>query len=57
MKDQTLEAVDENLLKTGKFLERITSNSKELQCLHHFTQCQDVIKWLREVTKGKWENL
>jgi len=57
MKDQTLEVVDDNLLKTGKFLENISSDPGKLQCLNYFAKCQEVIKWLREVTKGKWENL
>ena len=52
MKDQTLAAVDENLVKTGKFLKNISSDSKKLQCLNYFAQCQEVIKWLRDVTNG-----
>ena len=57
MKHQTLAAVDENLVKTGKFLENISSDPRKLQCLNYFAKCQEVIKWLREVTKGKWKNL
>ena len=53
MKDQTLAAVDEKLVKTGKFLENISSDPKKLQCLHYFVQCQKVIQWLRDVTNGK----
>ena len=52
MKDQTLASVDENLIKTGKFLEDISSNRKKLDCLSCFAQCQEIIKWLRDVTKG-----
>ena len=52
MKDQTLASVDENLIKTGKFLEDISSNRKKLDCLACFAQCQEVIIWLRDVTKG-----
>ena len=55
MKDQTLAAVDENLVKTGKFLEDISSDPRKLQCLNHFAQCQEIIQWLRDVTNGKWE--
>ena len=55
MKDQTLAAVNQELVKTGKFLESISSDPRKLQCLHHFAQCQEVIKWLRKVTKGKWK--
>ena len=57
MKDQTLVAVDENLLKTEELLENISSDPRKLQCLNYFAKCQEVIKWLREVTKGKWKNL
>ena len=52
MKDQTLASVDDNLIKTGKFLEDISSNPRKLKCLDCFAQCQEVIKWLRVVTKG-----
>ena len=52
MKDQTLASVDDNLIKTGKFLEDISSNPRRLECLDCFAQCQEVIKWLRDVTKG-----
>ena len=55
MKDQTLAAVDENLVKTGKFLENISSDPRKLQCLNYFAQCQEVIKWLRDVTNGEQE--
>ena len=51
-KDQTLESVDEKLIKTGKFLEDISSNARKLECLDCFAQCQEVIMWLRDVTKG-----
>jgi len=57
MKDQMLEAVDEKLVTTGKFLEDISSDSRKLQCLNYFAQCQEVIKWLRDVTSGRWEQL
>ena len=36
MKDQTLASVDENLIKTGKFLEDISTNRKKLDCLACF---------------------
>ena len=52
MKHQTLAAVDENLVKIGKFLENISSDPRKLQCLNYFVQCQEVIKWLRDVTNG-----
>ena len=54
MKDQTLESVDEKLVTTGKFLDNITSDSKKLECLNRFAQCQKVIMWLRDVTNGTY---
>ena len=57
MKDQILAAVDEKLVKTGKFLEDISSDPRKVQCLKHFVQCQEVIQWLREATNGKGNNL
>jgi len=53
MKDQTLAAVDENLVKTGKFLENISSDPRKLQCLNYFAQCQELTKWLRDVSNGE----
>ena len=52
-KDQTIEEVDEKLVEAGKFLKDISSNRKKLDCLAYFAQCQEVIVWLRDVTKGK----
>jgi len=57
MKDQMLATVDEKLVKTGKFLEDISSDPRKVQCLNHFVQCQEVIQWLREATNGKGNNL
>ena len=54
MQDQTLETVDEKLVKTGQFLEGISSDSKKLECLKCFAKCQEVIKWLRDVTNGTY---
>ena len=54
MKDQTLETVDEKLVKTGRFLKDISSDPRKLECLKCFAECQEVIKWLRDVTKGMY---
>ena len=54
MKDQTLETVDEKLVKTGQFLKDISSDPRKLECLKCFAECQEVIKWLRGVTKGMY---
>ena len=57
MKDQTLASVDDKLVKAGRFLEDISSNSGKLECLVCFSECQNVIKWLKDVTNGKWNRL
>jgi hypothetical protein len=51
MKDQTLQTVNENLIKTGQFLEDVTRNPGKLQCLQIFARCHEVIEWILEVTK------
>ena len=45
--------MDEKLVRAGKFLEDISSDPGKLQCLNQFIKCQEVIKWLRNVTSGK----
>ena len=55
MKEQTLDSVDKTFVKIGKFLEEISSDPKKLECLNCFAQCQEVIKWLRDVTSGKYK--
>ena len=54
MKDQTLASVDDKLVRAGRFLEDISSNPGKLECLVCFSKCQNVIKWLRDETNGKW---
>ena len=52
MKDQTLAAVSDDLIKTGEFLVEVKTNPEKLQCLKTFGKCQEVIRWIEEVTKG-----
>ena len=55
MKDQSLQMVnDKNLVGVGQFLMSfITGQHKEkLSCIESFINCQDVVQWLRVVTKG-----
>lgn len=56
MKDQTLASVDDKLVRAGRFLEDISSNPGKLECVC-FSECQNVIGWLRDVTNGKWNRL
>ena len=52
MENQTLKDVDDSLMETGKFLEDVAKESKKVKCLERFSRCQDIVKWLKEVTKG-----
>ena len=54
MKDQTLQVIDESLVGVGQFLQSfmIGQHREKLRCLETFIMCQDVVQWLREVTKG-----
>ena len=54
MQGQTLETVDEKLVKTALFLEDISSDPRKLECLKCFAECQEVIKWLRDETNGTY---
>ena len=53
MENETLETMDEKLVNAGKFLQDIGSDPRKLKCLKSFAECKEVIKWLRNVTKGK----
>ena len=52
MKDQTLQDVDDSLIEAGKFLEDVAREPRKVRCLMTFAQCQDIVKWLKEVTNG-----
>lgn len=52
MKDQTLQDVDESLIEAGRFLEDVAREPRKVRCLERFAQCQDIVNWLKEVTKG-----
>lgn len=50
--DQCLQFVDDSLLKTGEFLHRISSDNIKLHTLETFSECQHLIKWIRNQTKS-----
>ena len=52
MKDQTLKDVDDRLIEAGRFMEDVAKEPSKVQCLERFARCQDIVKWLKEVTKG-----
>ena len=55
MKDQTLQVVDESLVKAGLFLKSFVTgqHGEKLHCLEVFIKCQNLMQWLKEETKGK----
>ena len=52
MKDQTLRDVNDSLIEAGKFMKEVAEEPSKVQCLETFAQCQDIVKWLKEITKG-----
>ena len=50
-KDNAIKSVSDELLKAGKLLERITPTRR--RCLMKFTECFELVTWLRESIKGK----
>jgi hypothetical protein len=52
MKDQTLKDVDDSLIEAGKFMEDVAEEPDKVRCLERFAKCKEIVKWLKEVTKG-----
>ncbi len=55
MRGQTLMDVDDGLIQTGRFLKDIAHDRHRVECLEAFAKCQNVVSWLKEVTKGTIE--
>lgn len=53
MHDQPLKSIDVSLINAGKFLDEFITNTRKLRCLETFSECTDIIEWLRKETKGK----
>ena len=51
MKDQTLADIDEKLVDAGIFLSEFTG--RKLECITKFSECQDIVQWIRETTRGE----
>ncbi len=49
--NQTINSVNDNLLNAGELLEEV--NEKRRSCLTTFTNCFNLVTWLRESIKGK----
>ena len=52
MRDQTLEAIDQNVVIAAKFLQEFASDKKKRDCLTAFAECQKIVDWIRKQTKG-----
>lgn len=52
MKDQTLQAIDESVVKAAKFLEDFANDPKKSECLIAYAESQKIVKWIRKETKG-----
>ena len=51
MKDQTLADIDEKLVGAGRFLSEFAG--RKLECITKFSECQDIVQWIRNTTKGE----
>ena len=52
METSELSTISDELIKTGQFLNSITSNKDKELCLSTFLGCLEIREWLRSVTKG-----
>ncbi len=50
-KDKAINSVSDELLEAGKLLEKVTPERRS--CLTTFTNCFELVTWLRESIKGK----
>ncbi len=55
VKDKSLAFIDGSFVETGYFLEGISSRKRK--CLQVFTECQSIVKWIRNETKGGFQLL
>ena len=51
MKDQTLADMNDDLVETCEFLGTFTG--EKLRCVMKFSQCQEIVKWIKETTDGE----
>ena len=52
MKDSTLDDIDQNLTDAKSFLEEFTKDAWKLNCLESFSNCMNIVDWIRKVSKG-----
>ena len=47
-----LKDVSDTLIQSGESLMQLVSNQKKMDCLEAFSECQEIVGWIREITKG-----
>lgn len=53
MKELSLSKIDCKLMDAKSFLEQVTADSKQLECLRQFAACSSIVEWIRKETTGK----
>lgn len=49
---QPLSSINEKLIQAGEFLKLLQNDKRRLHSLRVFTQCTNIIDWIRKYTKG-----
>ena len=57
LEGKTLQYVDDNLIETGQFLDDIAHDSKKIECLEKFLECQTLVKWLRTTAPNGMQDI
>ena len=52
VRDKSLAFIDESFVETGYFLKGVSSRKRK--CLQVFTECQSIVNWIRNETKGEF---
>ena len=52
MHDKSLLFIDDDLVQTGNFLKDISSNKNKLKFIEDFSQCLQLVEWIKQETKG-----
>lgn len=50
IKEKTLGDINEEILESGNILTGISQD--ELKCIQKFNECQEIVWWIRDTTKG-----
>lgn len=47
MRDQPLSSIDTAVVKVASFLEKIAASEEKMKCIEMFSQCLDIVEWIR----------